>query len=422
MIYVGANDGMLHAFDDASGGESWAYVPSALYRKPDPPESVGATYPNLLGALAFQEGALPKFKHRFLVDGPITVTDANIAGSWKTMLVGGLGKGGKSFYAVDVTDPANVKTEADAAAALMWEFNDPDLGYSFGKPLVTKTNAFGKKWLVVVSSGYNNPSGEGKLWFLDAKDGTVLKVLSTGVGSAGTPSGLAQFSAYTQDQTNYLADQIYAGDLLGNFWRFDVSDADSGNWKVEKMATLTSPSGAAQPVTTAPQIEIDIANGVDRWVFVGTGKLLHENDLVGHRGADAVRVPRRHDVEAESDHRREVARRPRRGDRCRRPRVPSGQGLVRRPADLARRPADHRRAGRGAVGGRLPRDLPVDRPLRDRPARDALRPRVLARQLAAARQRWRDHRVGRPARRRRRPRHPGAGEGLGVRARPTRTS
>ena len=81
----------------------------------------------------------------------------------------------------------------------MWEFNDPDLGYSFGKPLVTKTNAFGKKWLVVVSSGYNNPSGEGKLWFLDAKDGTVLKVLSTGVGSAGTPSGLAQFSAYTQD-------------------------------------------------------------------------------------------------------------------------------------------------------------------------------------------------------------------------------
>jgi type IV pilus assembly protein PilY1 len=279
MIYVGANDGMLHAIDDATGNESWAYVPSALYRKPDPPESVGATYPNLLGALAFQEGALPKFKHRFLVDGPITVTDADIDGSWKTMLVGGLGKGGKSFYAVDITNPANVKTEADAAAALMWEFSDPDLGYSFGKPLVTKTNAFGKKWLVIVSSGYNNASGEGKLWFLDAKDGTVLKVLSTGAGSSGTPSGLAQFSAYTQDQTNYLADQIYAGDLLGNFWRFDVSDANSANWKVEKMATLTSPSGAAQPVTTAPQIEIDITNGIDRWVFVGTGRLLHENDL-----------------------------------------------------------------------------------------------------------------------------------------------
>ncbi len=279
MIYVGANDGMLHAFEDASGGESWAYVPSALYRQPDPPESVGATYPNLLGALAFQEGALPKFKHRFLVDGPITVTDANIDGSWKTILVGGMGKGGRMFYAVDVTDPAAIKTEADAASALMWEFTDPDLGYSYGKPLVTKTNAFGKKWLVVVSSGYNNASGDGKLWFLDAKDGTVLKVLSTGAGSAGTPSGLAQFSGYTQDQTNFLADQIYAGDLLGNFWRFDVSDANPSNWKVEKMATLTSPSGAAQPVTTAPQIEIDIANGVDRWVFVGTGRLLHENDL-----------------------------------------------------------------------------------------------------------------------------------------------
>ncbi|MBK7589761.1 MAG: hypothetical protein IPI27_00070 [Betaproteobacteria bacterium] len=279
MIYVGANDGMLHAVDDATGSEVWAYVPSALYRQPDPPEVVGAKYPNLLGALAFQEADLPKFKHRFLVDGPITVTDANVDGTWKTMLVGGLGKGGKSFYAVDVTDPASIKTEADAANALMWEFNHSDLGYSFGKPLITKTNAFGGKWVVVVSSGYNNASGDGKLWFLDAKDGTVLKTLSTGVGSAASPSGLAQFSAFTKDLTNYLAEQIYAGDLEGNFWRFDISDANSANWKVEKMATLTSPSGTAQPVTTAPQIEIDITNGIDRWVFVGTGKLLHENDL-----------------------------------------------------------------------------------------------------------------------------------------------
>ncbi len=279
MIYVGANDGMLHAFDEASGAEAWAYVPSALYRKPDPPESVTATYPNLLGALAFQEAALPKFKHRFLVDGTPRVADVTLGGTWKTILVGGLGKGGKSFYAVDITNPAGIKTEADAMAALMWEFNDPDLGYSFGKPLVTKTNAWSKKWVVVVSSGYNNASGLGKLWFLDAQDGTVLKTLSTGSGSSTSPSGLAQFSGYTQDYTNYLSEQIYAGDLNGDFWRFDISDANPSSWKVEKLARLTSPSGTAQPVTTAPQIEVDIANGVDRWVFVGTGKLLHESDL-----------------------------------------------------------------------------------------------------------------------------------------------
>ncbi len=278
MIYVGANDGMLHAFDETSGAESWAYVPSALYRKPD--EIPAATkYPSLLGALAFQEADLPKFKHRYLVDGSPRVADVNLGGTWKTILVSGLGKGGKSYFAIDVTDPAGVKSEADAAANLMWEFNDPDLGYSFGKPLVTKTNGFGKKWVVIVSSGYNNASGVGKLWFLDANSGAVLKMMSTGAGSPGTPSGLAQFAGYTQDYTNYLSDQIYAGDLLGNVWRFDIIDPDPANWKVEKLATLTSPSGVAQPVTTAPQIEVDIANGIDRWVFVGTGKLLHEDDL-----------------------------------------------------------------------------------------------------------------------------------------------
>ena len=189
----------------------------------------------------------------------------------------------------------------------------------------------------------------------------MLKVLSTGVGSAGTPSGLAQFSAlHAGLQTNYLADQIYAGDLLGNFWRFDVSDADSGNWKVEKLATLTSPSGVAQPVTTAPQIEIDIANGVDRWVFVGTGKLLHENDLVGHRRSQTMYAIRdgttlkpspitgaksRGDLIAVTD-----------ADGLA---VPAGQGLVRRPADFARRPADHRCAGR-----RRCRSSPTSRPTR----------------------------------------------------------
>jgi type IV pilus assembly protein PilY1 len=280
-VYVGANDGMLHAFDDATGDEAWAYVPPALYRKPDDvPAAI--TYPGLLGALAFPTNELES-KHRFLVDGPIRVTDVDFSGGsgtdWRSLLVAGLGKGGKSFSAIDVTDPGSVKTEDDAAAKLLWEFNDADLGYSFGRPLITKTNAFGKKWLVVVSSGYNNATGVGKLWFLDAKTGAVLKMLSTNAGSSDAPSGLAQIAGYTKSYWNYLSEQIYGGDLLGNFWRFDVSDADEANWKVEKLATFTSPTdGSAQSITTPPQIEIDIANGIDRWVFVGTGRLLAESD------------------------------------------------------------------------------------------------------------------------------------------------
>jgi type IV pilus assembly protein PilY1 len=72
---------------------------------------------------------------------------------------------------------------------------------------------------------------------------------------------------------------VYAGDLYGNFWRFDISDPDVGKWNVTKLAKLTDSGGQPQPVTTPPQIEIDIQNGVDRWVFVGTGKLYHQTDL-----------------------------------------------------------------------------------------------------------------------------------------------
>ncbi len=279
-VYVGANDGMLHAFDDASGDEHWAYVPPALYRKPD--DTIVPSYPSLLGQLAFPISDLSS-KHRFLVDGPIRVADVDLSGGagtdWRTLLVSGMGKGGKSYSAIDVTDPGSVTSEDTAAAKLMWEFTDGDLGYTFGRPLITKTNAFGKRWLVVVASGYNNTSGVGKLWFLDAKTGATLKVMSTTAGDGTNPSGLAQIAAYTKNYRNYLSEQIYGGDLLGNFWRFDVSDADEANWKVEKLATFTSPTdGSAQSVTSAPQIEIDIANGIDRWVFVGTGRLLAESD------------------------------------------------------------------------------------------------------------------------------------------------
>jgi type IV pilus assembly protein PilY1 len=162
----------------------------------------------------------------------------------------------------------------------VWEFTDTDLGYTYGRPVIAKTAAFGGKWLVMVPSGYNNVSGVGKVFFLDAATGKLLKTMSTGAGDPDSPAGLAQMAAFTKNSTNLKAEQIYAGDLLGNFWRFDVSNADDTKWVVEKLAVLTEPgTGARQPVTTPPQIEIDINNAIDRWVFVGTGKLLHNDDL-----------------------------------------------------------------------------------------------------------------------------------------------
>jgi type IV pilus assembly protein PilY1 len=197
------------------------------------------------------------------------------------MLVSGLGKGGRSYFALDITDPALVTTEASAATKIMWEFVDPDgdSGYSFGRANIIKTRAFGGKWVAILPAGYNNPTGLGKIFIVDAATGAWLKTMSTGVGDATNPAGLAHLSTYIQDARNQLVDQVYAGDLLGNVWRFDLSNADDTLWSVQKMAELRDGLGNPQPVTTEPAVGIDTYNGIDRWVFVGTGKLLHKSDL-----------------------------------------------------------------------------------------------------------------------------------------------
>jgi type IV pilus assembly protein PilY1 len=277
-IYVGGNDGMLHAFDDNTGDETWAYIPHDLYRG----DATG------LGALAYQDGALPPFRHHYLVDSTPRIIDANFGGGlgdWHTLLVGGLGKGGKSYYALDVTNPSSVSNDTTASAQYLWTFTDPDLGYTYGRPMVAKTRAFGGRWLVIVSAGYDNTAGagatgQGKVFFIDAATGAKLYEMSTGVGDTNNPAGMAQIAGYTQDFHNQLVDQIYGGDLYGNFWRFNLMDSNEANWTVQQIAYFTDPvNGNPQPVTTPPQIEVDIANGVDRWVFVGTGRLLEENDL-----------------------------------------------------------------------------------------------------------------------------------------------
>jgi type IV pilus assembly protein PilY1 len=282
MIYAGANEGMLHAFKDTTGDEAWAFVPHDLYR----PDNTG------LGALAYQDGALPPFRHHYYVDSTPRIVDVNFgggSGDWHTLAVGGLGKGGHSYYALDVTDPAAVTDETTAAKQYLWTWTDADMGYTYGQGFIAKTRAFcsgglgncptGGDWVVVIPVGYDNPSGKGKIFFVNAKDGTLLKTMSTGFGDASNPSGLAQINGYTQDFHNQLVDQIYGGDLYGNFWRFNVMDPDPANWTVDKLAVFKDPGGNVQPVTTPPKMEVDITNGVDRWVFIGTGRLLDPTDL-----------------------------------------------------------------------------------------------------------------------------------------------
>ena len=280
MVYVGANDGMLHAFNagpsvpatgDGSGVEAWAYIPalvqSNLYRLAD------VNYASL---------------HHFFVDGsPITgdicpnaPSSACSSSQWKTILVGGLNAGGSGYYALDVTNPTQPKA--------LWEFTDANMGYSFGNPQITKL-ADGT-WVVLLTSGYNNvpaPNGPqstgdgvGRLYVLNANTGALIRTISTGVGSVGTPSGLGRISARVKDPTtDNSALEVYGGDTLGNLWRFDINNnvgSSLVSYEAQLITTLQDASGNAQPITTKPEIGV-ISNQVV--VFVGTGKFLGVSDL-----------------------------------------------------------------------------------------------------------------------------------------------
>jgi type IV pilus assembly protein PilY1 len=272
VLYLAANDGMLHAFDGRVGGgnngtELWAYIPRMLMSK--------------LYKLADSAYAS---KHQFYVDGSPTVMDAYISGSWRTILVGGLNNGGRGYYALDVTSPTS--------PTALWEFcsdstvcgasnSDVDMGYTYGNPVITKLP--NGTWVAMVTSGYNNVSpgdGKGHLYILDLATGTVLYKVNNNAGSTTTPSGLGKIAAYADNfQQDNTAKYVYGGDLSGNLWRFDLTGlaaTPATSPSVLLMGTLTDGANRPQSVTTRP--ELGYINN-NRVVFVGTGRYLGISDL-----------------------------------------------------------------------------------------------------------------------------------------------
>ena len=289
MIYVGANDGMMHAFDasltDATGGkELFAYVPSFLFNT-----NVDSTG-NPVGLASVVVNPL---QHHFLVDAQPTVIDVDFArtrasgaapastvpSDWHSVLIGGVGKGGKGYFALDVTNPAAITTESAMAGKVLWEASYPHMGYSYGRPLVIKTVKYG--WTVVLTSGYDNDNGKGYIYLVSPTDGTLYETISTGAGALASPAGLAFVSGYINNYADYAADSLYAGDLLGNVWRVDLTSPTS-TATVQLFATLADSFGNAQPVTTQPTIGTDPSTQT-RYVFVGTGRLLADTDLVSSK-------------------------------------------------------------------------------------------------------------------------------------------
>jgi Tfp pilus tip-associated adhesin PilY1 len=288
ILYISANDGMLHAFDggdSSSGGEEvWAYVPKMLL------------------AEMFKLGAFNyDVNHRFYVDGSPAAMDVfdRYSGTWRTILVGGLNAGGRGYYALDITDPTATGVKAlweFCADASLCDISDKDLGFSFGVPVITKRAVDGR-WVAIVTSGYNNVTpgdGGGWLYVLDAITGEILSKTGTeisgaNVGDTTTPSGFAKISGFSLNFTvNNTTTFVYGGDLLGNIWRFDMQTDPPSVQRIGQALDGSSPP-RPQSITTRPEItRFDAGFNV---VYVGTGRYLGASDIPDARTLPTPPVP-----------------------------------------------------------------------------------------------------------------------------------
>ncbi|MFZ6816529.1 pilus assembly protein [Undibacterium sp. Rencai35W] len=248
-VYVGSNDGMLHAFRVSDGRETFAYVP----------KTVMSNLPSL---------ADPAYTHKFFVNGTPTIADAYIGG-WKTVLVGTTGAGGRGVFALDVTTGGTFQS-----TDVLWEVNssdDPEIGYTIGNPQVGR--AANGDWVAVFGNGYESNSKRAILFMVNLSTGVITKV-DTGVGSNSLPNGLATPRLVIDENSTIVA--AYAGDLQGNLWKFDFGTsgttvAFSGTRLFQAVS-----SGKAQPITVQPDLYPHPLGGLI--VTFGTGKLFETAD------------------------------------------------------------------------------------------------------------------------------------------------
>lgn len=340
-LFIGANDGMLHIIDDSQqrdssnmdtgvavtstettpdpvsalalpGKELMAYMPSFVYTRKDlsgVSQSKISEYSKLTG-----------YNHEFFVNGQVAMADmiyglSGVNKNWTTVLAGTVGFGGKGIYALNVTPDVFNGTANDH---VMFEYTadmdvphgvvDPanpasnlsDIGYISGRPLLGKTND--GAWRVVVGNGYNSDSGEAVLKLININDLSDVVTLRTGEGRSklanGTPTPLEMNGLSTPamvdgvlkadgslESANGTMDVVYAGDLKGNLWRFDLTSSSKADWSVSKLfkasakCTSTSSDDCVQPITVRPAVAAYQQDGKTvKLVLFGTGKVIEDCD------------------------------------------------------------------------------------------------------------------------------------------------
>lgn len=296
-IFLGSNDGMLHAFNANTGEELFGFIPNEVI-------------PNLIDLTSLKYGCQDEegseescLPHQYYVDGTPVVGDVYFEEEWHTVLIGSLGKGGKGIFALDITNPdpntdPNVSLEKFDTNKIMWELSATQaahsasvyaehMGYSTPKPSLVRLN--NGKWAAVISNGYESASSTAMLFLIDVSNGELIKAIDTEIGSSDLPNGLS--SPIAVDTNNdRTADAIYAGDLQGNMWKFDLSSTNSDNWTVAyedgntpkplftTCETDEVPCTKHQTITAKPEVGHHLAGGY--MVYFGTGKYVDVSDNV----------------------------------------------------------------------------------------------------------------------------------------------
>ena len=294
LIYVGANDGMLHSFDANDGDEIFAYIPGFLFASGSQQEG--------LHYLADDD-----YAHRSYVDLTPTTGDVFVDGAWRTYLAGGARAGGQGVFVLDITSPSALNNaENNADNIVVREFSstgtgnagDPDLGFTYSRISIAKMN--NDRWAAIFGNGYNNTGdGTAKIFilYLDSSGGYVeLETNAGSIANGSCSDGSSNCNGMSTPEVLDLdndgtADRIYAGDLLGNMWAFDISDDNATNWGSDygtsavpvPLFAATDSSGNAQPITSKPSVDVHSrrnlrATSPNLLVTFGTGQYVTDND------------------------------------------------------------------------------------------------------------------------------------------------
>jgi type IV pilus assembly protein PilY1 len=279
QIFVGSNDGMLHAFAESTGIETFAFVPRTVL--------------NRVKALS-----IAPYDHRYFVDGPIAeadIYDSSQSGTgWRNLVIGSGGAGAKNVFAVNIPVPRSPDGNAalvtrllpPAGKDILWEINNYTDGFNeLGYLLHTPETGIMRdgQWVVIFGNGYESASGKAQLFIVNAVTGALIKRIDTGIPSSGGGNGLGGVRLVRDSARRVVA--AYAGDLRGNLWKFDLSGSTAASWAVafsgtsgpsKPLFTALNRNGQVEPITAAPAYISHPLGGVQ--VLVGTGKLFERID------------------------------------------------------------------------------------------------------------------------------------------------